>query len=149
MNVNRISATLPQADQEAVLAAIESIAQKLPFLIDLTTQQRKGLMKVGPKSHSFIKGALEVAVQNGNMLPASFDLQEMRKDMDLFEHLTTVRIALSKLNNLVEDTTVQAGAEAYAAARAVYALTKTPLATPALRTTAGDLGRNFKRKRAA
>jgi hypothetical protein len=34
---NRISATLSQADQQTVLAAINTIREKLPFLIDLST----------------------------------------------------------------------------------------------------------------
>jgi hypothetical protein len=33
---NRVSATLGEAERQAVFAAIQTIRQKLPFLIDLT-----------------------------------------------------------------------------------------------------------------
>lgn len=40
---NRISASLSQADREAVMQAIATIREKLPFLIDLTTEERRAL----------------------------------------------------------------------------------------------------------
>ena len=146
MNTNRISATLSTADQEAVMAAIETIRQKLPFLIDLTSSERLGLAKLGDKSQGFVKKALEVAVQNQSMLPGSFDLEEMRKDAQLFENLSPIRLAIDKLQNQVDDTATQVGAEAFAAARAVYAAARTPFAPPALRTAAEDLGKRWGRK---
>ena len=149
MNMNRVSATITKADEEAVIAAIDTIGQKLPFLIDLTTTERVAITKLSDKSQAFVRKALEVAAQNQGMLPVSFSLEEMRKDAELFERLSTIRIALDKLTNKVDDTTMQTGAEAYAAARAVYAATKTPYATPALRTAADELSRNFRGKRRA
>ncbi|HEV7892558.1 MAG TPA: hypothetical protein VGP08_18235 [Pyrinomonadaceae bacterium] len=40
---NRISATLSQADRQAVLDAINTIRTKLPFLIDLSPEERRSL----------------------------------------------------------------------------------------------------------
>lgn len=59
MPENRVSATLSEADQQAVLAAIETIRQKLPFLIDLTPEQRRSLPKMGDKgfAHLFRRAA--------------------------------------------------------------------------------------------
>lgn len=47
---NRISASLSQPDREAVMRAIATIRKKLPFLIDLTTEERRSLPKLGNKS---------------------------------------------------------------------------------------------------
>jgi hypothetical protein len=47
----------------------------------------------------------------------------------------------------VDDTSLQIGAEAYAAARTVYAITKTRFAKAALRTAADDLGKRYGRHR--
>lgn len=41
MPENRISAALSQADQQAVLAAVQTIREKLPFLIDLSPEERR------------------------------------------------------------------------------------------------------------
>ena len=147
MNTQRISATLTTQDRDAVLTAIDTIREKLPFLIDLGAGQRKSMAKLVDRSQAFVRKAFEVGSQNPGMLPVSFDLEEMRRDADLFDSLSAIRLALDKLGNQVADRTLQAGAEAFAAARAVYAATKTPFAGAALRTAADDLGRRFGRRR--
>ena len=47
MSDNRISASLAQADRDAVMKAIATIREKLPFLVDLTTEERRSLPKMG------------------------------------------------------------------------------------------------------
>ncbi|MEH2079796.1 MAG: hypothetical protein V7K89_07205 [Nostoc sp.] len=47
MAVNRISASLAPADKEAVMQAIATIREKLPFLIDLTPEDRRTMLKMG------------------------------------------------------------------------------------------------------
>ena len=146
MNTNRISATLSQTDQDAVLTAIATIRQKLPFLIDLTTAERVTIPKLGDKTQAFVKKALDVAAQNPDMLPAGSFLEEMRKDAQLFENLAPIRLAIDLLQKQVDDTTTQVGGEAYASARTIYTVSKTPFARAALRTAADDLGKRFSRK---
>ncbi len=147
MNTQQVSASLTREDRDAVLTAISTIRERLPFLIDLKAGQRKAKAKLGDKSQAFVRKAFEVGAQNPGMLPVSFDLEEMRRDADLFDGLSAIRLALDKLGNQIADTTLQAGAEAYAAARAVYAATKTPFAGAALRTASDDLCRRFGRRR--
>ncbi|MCG8366116.1 MAG: hypothetical protein MJA27_22625 [Pseudanabaenales cyanobacterium] len=120
MATNRISASLDQADQGAVMAAISTIKEKLPFLMDLTTEERKSLPKMGDKSRAFVSKALEVATQNPDFLPRSFDLEEMRKDVQLFEALYPLLLSLTQMQELVDDTCMAVGSEAYAAALQVY-----------------------------
>lgn len=55
MAQNRISASLSTSDRDAVLAAITQIRQKLPFLIDLTADERRALPKLGDKSRAFVE----------------------------------------------------------------------------------------------
>lgn len=62
MTDNRVSAVLSEADRQAVLAAIETIRTKLPFLVDLTPEQRRSLPKMGDRSRSFVAKALAVAL---------------------------------------------------------------------------------------
>ena len=66
MTDNRISATLSQADQQAVLSAINTIRQKLPFLIDLSPEERHTLPKMGDKSRGFVSQALDLASLNSD-----------------------------------------------------------------------------------
>jgi len=146
MAENRVSATLPTTDREAVLAAIATIRQKLPFLIDLNSDDRRAMTKLGDRSRAFVSKALEVATQNPDMLPRSFSLEEMRRDVELFEALQPILLALNQLQDLVDDTSMQVGSEAYAAALAVYTYAKASGTGSALEAAADDLGQRFARK---
>jgi hypothetical protein len=145
MITNRVSSTLSTADQDAVMAAIAVIREKLPFLIDLTNNERVSLSKLGAKRQAFTKMALEVAQQNSVLLPAEF-LQEMRKDAQLLDALAPIRVAIDVLQKQIDDTVLQVGAETYAAARTVYTISKTPFAKAAMRDAAGDLSKRAGRR---
>src|SRR3989454_12784620 len=95
MNTNRVSATLSTTDQEAVMAALGVIREKLPFLIDLTTAERVALSKLGDKTQPFVKKAVDIALQHPELLPASF-LDEMRKDAQLLEGLSPIRLEIGR-----------------------------------------------------
>lgn len=143
---NRISAALTQTDREAVMSAITTIKTRLPFLIDLTADERKALPKMGDKSRAFVSKALEVATQNPDFLPRSFDLDEMRKDVQLFEAMYPIVVALAQLQELVDDTTTAAGSEAMAAALQVYSYAKASGQGAGLEGLVEELGQRFARK---
>lgn len=146
---DRIDATLSPADRDAVMAAIQTIRAKLPFLIDLTPEERRGLPKMGDQSRTFVSRALEVATQDDSFLPRSFDVAEMRKDVDLVNALEPIRIALARLAEGVDDTLTRAGSEAYSAGLVVYQAARANGRGGALDTVADELGRRFARKAAA
>jgi hypothetical protein len=143
---NRISASLSQADRQAVLDAINTIRTKLPFLIDLSPEERRTLPKMGDKSRGFVAQALEVAEQNPDILPRSFDVAEMRKDVELLSALSPVLAALSQLNELVDDTVMEVGSEAYAAALLIYQFARAAGKGSALDTALDGMAQRFARK---
>ncbi|MBD2437193.1 hypothetical protein [Nostoc sp. FACHB-110] len=142
----KVSAKLSSADREAVMQAIATIKDKLPFLVDLTTEERKSLPKLGDKSRAFVSKALEIAAQNPDFLPRSFDVDEMRRDIELFEALYPILLSLTQLQELVDDTSVAVGSEAYAAGLLVYNYAKASGKGAGLETMVDDLGRRFARK---
>ncbi|MBW4473697.1 MAG: hypothetical protein KME45_25475 [Stenomitos rutilans HA7619-LM2] len=141
-----ISATLDAKDRDAVMAAVTTIREKLPFLIDLTADDRKALPKMGDKSRAFVSKALEVATQNPDFLPRSFDLEELRRDVQLFEAMYPIVVALTQLQELVDDTCLAAGSEAYAAALQVYNYAKASGQGAGLDAVVGEMGQRFARK---
>jgi hypothetical protein len=143
---NRISAALTQADRQAVLAAVNTIREKLPFLIDLTPDERRTLLRMGDKSRGFVAQALTVAEQNEDILPRSFDVAEMRKDVDLLAALDPIMASLSQLSELVEDTYMAVGSEAYASALLVYQFARAAGKGAALDGALDALGQRFARK---
>lgn len=146
MPANRVSAQLGEADRQAVLAAIETIRQRLPFLVDLTPEERRTLPRMGEKSRGFVEQALLVAEQNPDILPRSFDVGEMRNDVALLSALSPTLHALSQLNELVDDTVMAVGSEAYASALLVYQFARAAGKGPALDTALDGMAQRFARK---
>lgn len=146
MPENRVSVSLSQADRQTVLDAINTIRQKLPFLIDLTPEERRTLLRMGDKSRGFVTQALTVAEQNEDILPRSFDVAEMRKDVELLDALASIMASLSQLTELVEDTYMAVGSESYASALLVYQFARAAGKGPALDGALDALGQRFARK---
>jgi len=143
---NRVSAELSEADQQAVLAAIETIRQKLPFLIDLTPEQRRSLPKMGDKSRAFVSKALTIAQHNSNFLPRSFSVEEMERDVGLIESLQPIMVSLTRLFEQLEDTFTEVGSEAYSAALVVYQYGRTSSDGESLESLLDDMAQRFARK---
>jgi hypothetical protein len=148
MPENRVSATILPEDLEAIQAAIATLKEKLPFLLSLTTEESKSLLRLGDKSRAFVAKTLEFASQHPEILPTMFDLQEMEEDLSLFEALYPIQMALTELTEQVTDTMAVAGSEAYAAARLVYSYAKAGNLDGELEPYLEDLGKRFRRARA-
>ena len=124
MTDNRVSANLSPDDIAAVQEAIATLKQKLPFLIGLTKEERISMLKMGDKSRAFVQKTMELVKQNQDFLPRSFDVEEMQKDVNLFNDLYPILLSLQQLNERVEDTLMVVGSEAYAAALVAYRYAK-------------------------
>ena len=146
MAENRISTSLSPADREAVLAAVSTIREKLPFLLDLTVEERRSLPKMGDKSRAFVSKALEVATQNPAFLPRSFDIEEMRRDVELFQALHPILLSLTQLQELLDDTYLAVGSDAYTAGLVVYNYAKNSGQGAGLDAVVDEMGRRFARK---
>lgn len=143
---NRISASLTSKDRAEVLAAVNTIKEKLPFLVNLSIEERKTLPKMGDRSHAFVTKALEVATQNPDFLPRSFDIDEMRRDVELFEAMYPLVVAFTQLQELLDDTYITVGSEAYSAALQVYNYAKASGNGTGLTAVVEELGQRFARR---
>ncbi len=146
---DRIDATLSQADLDAILTAVETIRTKLPFLVDLSPDERQALPKFGDKSLAFVQRANEIVRQNDSFLPRAFDVDAFGRDVALHARLDVIAIALARLSEHVDDTRMQVGAEAYVSALDAYDALKRAGKGTALDTAADDLARRFARRRSA
>ena len=145
MPYQNITATLTEADIQAIKAAMETIEQKLPFLITLTAEERRKLYKMGSKSLSFVNNSLTVAQSNQDILPASFDLDEFMRDYQLSAALTELLFSLKQLTEKVDDTLMAVSSEAMSSSLTVYDYIKTAAKkTPGLKIMAEQLGERFK-----
>ncbi len=77
----------------------------------------------------------------------------MRRDLALYEALYPVLLSLTQLQELVDDTCIAAGSEAYTAALAIYNYAKASGDVAGLDAVIDEMGRRFtrssKKKKAA
>nr|VFJ57116.1 MAG: hypothetical protein BECKDK2373B_GA0170837_106322 [Candidatus Kentron sp. DK] len=131
---------------KAIKAAIDTIVQKMPFLINLTVQERKSTFKAGPDSVSFIQNALTAAEDHPDILPRSFDVPGFKNDVDLFTQMTEIGTLIDSLASEVDDTRMAVGGEAMREGTRVYEYVKTAAkTTPGLKPVADQLAERFKK----
>jgi hypothetical protein len=145
---NRITATLSEADRQAVLEAFQTIMSKLPFLVSLTPEERRELPKMGDKSVAFVRKSVEMAQEGSDYLPGAFDAAEFKSDLAIYDALLPVLQKSTKLHEMLEDTTTVLGSDLYVAALDHYAAAKRNGSTGGLDELMSVLGQRFSRRSA-
>ncbi|MBN4005617.1 hypothetical protein [Nostoc sp. LPT] len=145
MSYQNIAATLSPQDIQEIKAALQTVQKKLPFLITLSTEERRKLVKMGDKSLAFVNNSITAAQSNREILPATFDVEELVQDYQLAAVLTELLISMQQLTEQVDDTLMAVGSEAMTGSLTVYDYVKTASKkTPGLKTVAEQLGERFK-----
>lgn len=146
MPYQNINASVSTADVQAIKDAFALILAKLPFLVNLTMEERKSIAKAGPDSLSFLQNALAAAETNPTILPASFSTPEFKNDVDLFDFLTELAILAASLASQIDDTRVAVGGEAMRHASQVYTYAKAASKLiPGLKPIVQQLGERFRK----
>ncbi len=148
MTPNRIDATLAPEALATIQSQLDAIRAALPFLEDLTPDERRSLPKMGDKSQAFVTRTLELARQDDSYLPRSLDVDAFARDLDLWRSLESIRVRLTQLNELVDDTQIAVGSEAYLAALEVYAAAKRANVGGGLDDLVDRVSRRFATRRA-
>jgi hypothetical protein len=112
--------SLSQADRDIILNLITQIREMLPFLEDLTAEERRTMAGMGTQNRAFAGKVLEVIDQNADFLPRSFDIQQLRSDLETFDRLSTLVMALTQMSNLTDATAIAIGTRAYEQALVAY-----------------------------
>jgi len=146
---NKISAETNLILVDTALEHVKNVEKSLPFLINLTTEERVNMLKLGDKSRAFVEKTLEMVKHDDSFLPRNFDLGEFSKDVEAYLHLHTILQAVNALQKKIEDTYMLAGSEAYAGGLVVYSSAKQNNTSGELETLIDELGKRFVRKQKA
>jgi hypothetical protein len=145
MAYQNINASISPEDIQEIKAALQTVQKKLPFLITLTTEERRKLVKMGDKSLAFVNNSVAAAQSNRDILPPSFGLEELVRDYQLTTTLTELLTSMRQLTEQVDDTLLAVGSDAMSSSLTVYDYVKTAAKkTPGLKTIAEQLGERFK-----
>jgi len=142
---NKVSVTISEEAINNINEAIKTIIQNLPDLINLTQEERQTIPKMGDKTVAFVSKNLEYAKQNPRVVPAFLNMPEFEKDVVAVTDLQKVLIPLEQLYEKLNDTTLQAGSEAYTAALIFYYAIKgaAKAGEPGVKTVYDDLQSRF------
>ena len=117
---NRISAELIDQDIAELRALVTAARSKLPFLIGLTTQERKELAKLGEKTVGFDEKIQAYMLTNPEFQPGFVDPAEVRKDRLLRTRFMSFFPDFMTLAEHMEDTMTILGNEILMADLAYY-----------------------------
>ena len=131
MPYENISATVSDQAMAEIKGAIATIHAQLPFLINLTPDERRKRFKMGDKSLAFVRNSVTATQNNPDIVPGNFDIAEFNRDYQLTE--------------TVDDTLLAIGSESMASSLLVYDYAKTTSRhSPGIKSVADQLGERFK-----
>ena len=124
MSQNLIIFTVPPADLEAIVSAVDILEKKLTGLIELSVDQRRSLAKMGDRSEAFCRQTLIVLAQNQQIIPAGLDLAQAEEDLRTLDQLRPLFARLRQLVAKADDTEMALGSDILSAALEGYALAR-------------------------
>ncbi|MDR1400541.1 MAG: hypothetical protein LBJ41_11515 [Treponema sp.] len=121
MKNDRHKDAIPEAVLTQVYGQIEAVKTALkPYTLALTPQERRSLLKMGDRSLAFVEKAHDYAHDNPDLVPSYLDIDDFDKDFSDAHGLWRLHTEIHQLDEIVEDTIMVAGSEAYHEAIAVY-----------------------------
>ena len=117
---NRISAVLLAADKTAILAALDTIRTKLPFLVNLTAMERRKLAKMSDKTLAFDEKCAAYMTAHAELVPSYVNMTEYNKDRALRLALLDIDQQLKQVVEGVDDTMMLCASEAFTADLSFY-----------------------------
>jgi hypothetical protein len=125
MTENRIDVAITQEQVAQVADLFKQIEAALPGLIELTAEQRQAMARYSENDLSFILKALAIAEHHPEILPPSFNLDEMRRDVSALQSLDIILLTAHRVLGILEDSRFAASRESQGHLRSIYKFLKT------------------------
>lgn len=118
---NRVSIELTPEALTKCEDAIKTLKTELePYLIALTSTERRDIPKMSDKTYAFVKKIITYTDENPQFLPYFMDADELKTDFNAVSQLNKIFTPLNQLTSLLDDTIKQSGGEAYLTGLAYY-----------------------------
>jgi hypothetical protein len=142
---NLISVQVEDAVVATALNQIKEAKNALPFLLNLSKENRVKYRKMGPKSVDYVSDTLAGANQFSSSLPQDFSVAEFAKDAVLIKQLFPLLVASQALTEALNDTILALGSDSMKEADEVYGYLKMAAKTDAnAKTLVDQISRRFK-----
>jgi hypothetical protein len=122
MKVNSHSQAIPEAVISAAETALEAQLQAIAaYATPLTPEDRRTLLKMGPKTFQFVALAHTLAEQNPQLTSKAFDMAAFTIDCQDAQGLLGLLNKSRQLTEILEDIVMTAGSDAHHYALDFYA----------------------------
>ena len=149
---NKINFSIPEELIADVTSKLVNIVNQLkPYLIALTPTERQELPKMGDGTLPFVQKCLGYCKSNPEFAPAFINFEALVADMKVYEQLLPVYRMVLQLENKLNDTSMEAGAESYISALGYYNSVKMAAKSdaPGAKAIYEDLKKRFAKEKAA
>ena len=145
---NAVSFKLTAAEKKGLTDAIAAIEKILkPYLISLTKEQRRAILKMSDGSVPFVEKVYGYTESDPEFMPAFVSREELEKDITAREDLQHFNRMLRQLVAQIDDTEMLAGSEAFSMSLGYYQSVKqaVKMNVPGAKTIYEDLMKRFDR----
>lgn len=149
---NKINFIIPdEVVNEATSKLSEVINLLKPYTIALTPTERQEIPKMGDGTEPFVQKCLDYCQSNPEFAPAFSNFQELANDMKAYKQLIPLYRLVLQLENKLNDTAMQAGAESYITSLSYYNSVKyaAKMNAPGAKAIFEDLKKRFAKAKAA
>ena len=148
-DTNRYSSVIPPEVAEQAKDFFRQGAQVLaPFLINLTPDERIQLPKMGDKSVPFVTKGAEYLRIPSTPAPPYLNPEDLDVDLNAFDTIRQIRQVVQPVADMLDDTMLLCGSEAYIAVLAFYTYLQgaAKVNVPGAKTIYEDLSTRFPRR---
>jgi hypothetical protein len=118
---NKISAVVSAEAKQQILTKIDEIFQLLPFLVNLTPDDKRGMATIGTERLGMDVAYSAQMFAHPELVPSYVDMAELGKDRALFLVLAELSGRVKELLESLTDTSHVTGSDLYMAYMTFYA----------------------------
>lgn len=111
---------MTETDFSELKVSFDQIETRMPFLIGLTADERVTLPKMSDSNKVFVQNCINAMDNNAELLPSYLKLEEIKKDMLLFQQLEELELLSLQLTEKIRDSKMLCGSEAYVSSLSAY-----------------------------
>lgn len=115
-----ISAEITQEVIDQITTDLADIQAKLPFAIKLAPAVKRSMPKLEDARSPFVSKCIFYGRKEPKIVPPFTNLDELERDLTLFNNLQNIAKEINRLADIVNDTRIAAGSDAYSAALSIY-----------------------------
>jgi hypothetical protein len=149
---NKINFLIPDEVVSDITSRLNDVANILkPYLIALTPTERHDLPKMSDGTLPFVQKCLDYCQSNPEFAPSYLDFTGLLADMKVYNQLLPIFRLAEQLENKLNDTTMEVGAESYISALSYYNSVKMAagMNVPGSKAIYEDLKKRFAKEKAA